>query len=111
MGDRIVQTLHSNSSVEHAVDAADFAFQPKNGMFISRSKTTIDPFEHKENPQEISERILCLSQSLSNKDIHELFSLPPQGFDISLTQQQLYEEHDRQHTLCVPRGFLFYIFC
>ncbi|PKA64751.1 DNA repair and recombination protein RAD54 [Apostasia shenzhenica] len=35
----------------------------------------------------------------SQKDIRELFSLPPQGFDVSLTQQQLYEEHDRQHTL------------
>ncbi|KAL0921402.1 hypothetical protein M5K25_008468 [Dendrobium thyrsiflorum] len=35
----------------------------------------------------------------SQRDIRELFSLPPQGFDVSLTQKQLYEEHDQQHTL------------
>ncbi|KAH0463984.1 hypothetical protein IEQ34_006770 [Dendrobium chrysotoxum] len=34
----------------------------------------------------------------SQRDIRELFSLPPQGFDVSLTQKQLYEEHDQQHT-------------
>ncbi|KAM1200979.1 hypothetical protein ACFX2I_017177 [Malus domestica] len=32
-------------------------------------------------------------------DLRELFSLPKEGFDVSLTQQQLYEEHDRQHTV------------
>ncbi|WOL11345.1 protein CHROMATIN REMODELING 24 [Canna indica] len=32
----------------------------------------------------------------SQKDISELFSLPEQGFDVSLTQQQLQEEHDQQ---------------
>ncbi|XP_010911175.1 SNF2 domain-containing protein ENL1 [Elaeis guineensis] len=35
----------------------------------------------------------------SQKDIQELFSLPEQGFDVSLTQQQLYEEHDQQQTM------------
>ncbi|CAA7396762.1 unnamed protein product [Spirodela intermedia] len=35
----------------------------------------------------------------SQKDLQELFSLPKQGFDISLTQQQLYEEHDRHHKM------------
>lgn len=35
----------------------------------------------------------------SQADLRELFSLPKQGFDISLTQQQLHEEHDRQHTM------------
>ncbi|XP_020589858.1 protein CHROMATIN REMODELING 24 [Phalaenopsis equestris] len=35
----------------------------------------------------------------SQRDIRELFCLPPKGFDISLTQQQLYEEHDQQHTM------------
>ncbi|KAG0500109.1 hypothetical protein HPP92_000181 [Vanilla planifolia] len=57
--------------------SADFAFQPKNGKFISRSNTTVDPFERKENPQEISERILRLSQSLSNKVL--VSRLPDQG--------------------------------
>ncbi|PSS30202.1 Protein CHROMATIN REMODELING like [Actinidia chinensis var. chinensis] len=35
----------------------------------------------------------------SQQDLQELFSLPKQGFDVSLTQQQLHEEHDRQHTM------------
>lgn len=35
----------------------------------------------------------------SQQDLRELFSLPKQGFDISLTQQQLHEEHDRQHKM------------
>uniref|UniRef100_A0A1D1Y0H2 DNA excision repair protein ERCC-6-like n=1 Tax=Anthurium amnicola TaxID=1678845 RepID=A0A1D1Y0H2_9ARAE len=35
----------------------------------------------------------------SQKDLQELFSLPKQGFDVSLTQQQLYEEHDSHHTV------------
>ncbi|KAJ0969486.1 hypothetical protein J5N97_022363 [Dioscorea zingiberensis] len=35
----------------------------------------------------------------SQKDIRELFSLPEQGFDVSLTQQQLNEEHDQQHIM------------
>lgn len=30
------------------------------------------------------------------QDIHELFGLPPQGFDVSLTQHQLQEEHGQQ---------------
>ncbi|XP_042374277.1 SNF2 domain-containing protein ENL1-like [Zingiber officinale] len=35
----------------------------------------------------------------SQKDISELFSLPEQGFDVSLTQQQLQEEHGRQQNM------------
>ncbi|KAL5538257.1 hypothetical protein UlMin_045465 [Ulmus minor] len=35
----------------------------------------------------------------SQQDLRELFSLPVQGFDISLTQQQLHEEHDSQHKM------------
>ncbi|KAJ4715246.1 Chromatin remodeling 24 [Melia azedarach] len=35
----------------------------------------------------------------SQQDLRELFSLPKQGFDISLTQQQLHEEHDCQHDM------------
>ncbi|CAH9085288.1 unnamed protein product [Cuscuta epithymum] len=33
----------------------------------------------------------------SRRDLQELFSIPKQGFDVSLTQQQLYEEHDHHH--------------
>ncbi|XP_074350911.1 protein CHROMATIN REMODELING 24 isoform X1 [Apium graveolens] len=32
----------------------------------------------------------------SQQDLRELFSIPKQGFDVSLTQQQLHEEHDGQ---------------
>ncbi|KAJ0040417.1 hypothetical protein Pint_27404 [Pistacia integerrima] len=35
----------------------------------------------------------------SQQDLQELFSLPQQGFDISLTQQQLHEEHGNQHNM------------
>ncbi|KAG6604310.1 Protein CHROMATIN REMODELING 24, partial [Cucurbita argyrosperma subsp. sororia] len=35
----------------------------------------------------------------SQQDLRELFSLPKEGFDISVTQQQLHEEHDRQITM------------
>ncbi|KAJ6918655.1 protein CHROMATIN REMODELING 24 [Populus alba x Populus x berolinensis] len=35
----------------------------------------------------------------SQQDLRELFSIPKQGFDISLTQQQLHEEHDSQHKM------------
>ncbi|XP_044510822.1 protein CHROMATIN REMODELING 24 isoform X4 [Mangifera indica] len=36
----------------------------------------------------------------SQQDLRELFSLPEQGFDISLTQQQLHEEHgNQQHNM------------
>jgi hypothetical protein len=30
------------------------------------------------------------------QDIQELFSLPEQGFDVSVTQKQLQEEHGQQ---------------
>ncbi|XP_074581166.1 SNF2 domain-containing protein ENL1 [Curcuma longa] len=35
----------------------------------------------------------------SQKDISELFSLPEQGFDVSLTQKQLQEEHGQQQNM------------
>ncbi|XP_026445682.1 protein CHROMATIN REMODELING 24-like isoform X1 [Papaver somniferum] len=35
----------------------------------------------------------------SRHDLQDLFSLPKQGFDVSLTQQQLLEEHDSQHQM------------
>ncbi|PKI79435.1 hypothetical protein CRG98_000182 [Punica granatum] len=35
----------------------------------------------------------------SQQDLRELFSLPKLGFDVSPTQQQLQEEHDRQHQM------------
>ncbi|GMI99315.1 chromatin remodeling 24 [Hibiscus trionum] len=35
----------------------------------------------------------------SQQDLRELFSIPKQGFDISLTQKQLHEEHDSQHKM------------
>ncbi|WCJ41023.1 chromatin remodeling 24 [Euphorbia peplus] len=35
----------------------------------------------------------------SQQDLRELFSLPKQGFDVSVTQQQLHEEHDCQHKM------------
>ncbi|KAK7399357.1 hypothetical protein VNO78_10539 [Psophocarpus tetragonolobus] len=33
------------------------------------------------------------------QDLRELFSLPKEGFDVSITQRQLNEEHDHQHTI------------
>ncbi|GMY12529.1 protein CHROMATIN REMODELING 24 isoform X1 [Fagus crenata] len=35
----------------------------------------------------------------SQQDLRELFSIPKQGFDVSVTQQQLHEEHDCQHIM------------
>ncbi|KAF6170510.1 hypothetical protein GIB67_031918 [Kingdonia uniflora] len=35
----------------------------------------------------------------SQQDLKDIFALPKDGFDISLTQQQLHEEHDRQHIM------------
>ncbi|KHN17394.1 DNA excision repair protein ERCC-6-like [Glycine soja] len=35
----------------------------------------------------------------SQQDLRGLFSLPKEGFDVSVTQRQLNEEHDRQHTV------------
>ncbi|CAI9277828.1 unnamed protein product [Lactuca saligna] len=35
----------------------------------------------------------------SQQDLRELFSIPKQGFDVSLTQQQLHEEHDCEHKM------------
>ncbi|KAD1105214.1 hypothetical protein E3N88_43294 [Mikania micrantha] len=35
----------------------------------------------------------------SQQDLRELLSLPKQGFDVSLTQQQLHEEHDCEHKM------------
>ncbi|KAL0543614.1 hypothetical protein IC582_018714 [Cucumis melo] len=35
----------------------------------------------------------------SQQDLRELFSLPEEGFDTSVTQQQMHEEHDQQLTM------------
>ncbi|KAI7746430.1 hypothetical protein M8C21_015338 [Ambrosia artemisiifolia] len=35
----------------------------------------------------------------SQQDLRELFSLPKHGFDVSVTQQQLHEEHDCEHKM------------
>ncbi|XP_061346860.1 protein CHROMATIN REMODELING 24 [Gastrolobium bilobum] len=35
----------------------------------------------------------------SQQDLRDIFSLPKEGFDVSVTQRQLDEEHDRQHTV------------
>ncbi|XP_076890707.1 protein CHROMATIN REMODELING 24-like [Bidens hawaiensis] len=35
----------------------------------------------------------------SQKDLKDLFSLPEQGFDVSLTCQQLHKEHDYEHKM------------
>ncbi|KAL1535106.1 DNA helicase [Salvia divinorum] len=35
----------------------------------------------------------------SQQDLRDLFTLPKLGFDVSPTQQQLLEEHDREHTM------------
>ncbi|XP_010269086.1 PREDICTED: protein CHROMATIN REMODELING 24-like isoform X2 [Nelumbo nucifera] len=53
----------------------------KGGLFKSAT-------EHKEQ-----------TRYFSQQDLRELFSLPKQGFDVSLTQQQLHEEHDQQYTM------------
>ncbi|KAH0987969.1 hypothetical protein GBA52_015146 [Prunus armeniaca] len=53
----------------------------KGGLFKTAT-------EHKEQMRYFSQQDLC-----------ELFNLPKEGFDISITQQQLYEEHDSQHTM------------
>jgi hypothetical protein len=37
-------------------------------------------------------RLSCLCP----QEIHDLLSLPQQGFDVSLTQKQLQEEHGQQ---------------
>ncbi|XP_004503910.1 protein CHROMATIN REMODELING 24 [Cicer arietinum] len=53
----------------------------KGGLFKTVS-------EHKEQT-----RYFC------QQDLRELFSLPKEGFDVSVTQRQLDEEHDCQHTV------------
>ncbi|WVZ56853.1 hypothetical protein U9M48_007325 [Paspalum notatum var. saurae] len=45
---------------------------------------------------EQKEQTRYFSQSVLVLEIHELFSLPQHGFDISLTQKQLQEEHGQQ---------------
>ncbi|KAJ9704139.1 hypothetical protein PVL29_005430 [Vitis rotundifolia] len=43
----------------------------------------------------------------SQQDLQELFSLPKHGFDVSVTQQQLLEEHDHQHNMASRTGTTF----
>lgn len=76
--DVIVYRLMTCSTVEEKIYRKQVF---KGGLF--RSAT-----EHKEQ-----------IRYFSQQDLRDLFSLPEQGFDISLTQQQLLEEHDQEHTM------------
>ncbi|CAH1418780.1 unnamed protein product [Lactuca virosa] len=57
---------------------------------VSWNLDTLGDFEH-----------LCFraEEHLPNTDLRELFSIRKQGFDVSLTQQQLHEEHDCEHKM------------
>ncbi|KAL3829771.1 hypothetical protein ACJIZ3_018573 [Penstemon smallii] len=76
--DVIVYRLMTCSTVEEKIYRKQVF---KGGLF--RSAT-----EHKEQ-----------IRYFSQQDLRDLFSLPTQGFDISLTQQQLLKEHDDQQTM------------
>ncbi|KAG8391158.1 hypothetical protein BUALT_Bualt01G0158700 [Buddleja alternifolia] len=76
--DVIVYRLMTSSTVEEKIYRKQVF---KGGLF--RSAT-----EHKEQ-----------IRYFSQQDLKDLFSLPKQGFDVSLTQRQLLEEHDHQHTM------------
>ncbi|KAL2478366.1 Protein CHROMATIN REMODELING 24 [Forsythia ovata] len=76
--DVIVYRLMTCSTVEEKIYRKQVF---KGGLFKSAT-------EHKEQ-----------IRYFSQQDLRDLFSLPKQGFDISLTQQQLLEEHDQQHTM------------
>ncbi|KAK4483541.1 hypothetical protein RD792_010739 [Penstemon davidsonii] len=76
--DVIVYRLMTCSTVEEKIYRKQVF---KGGLF--RSAT-----EHKEQ-----------IRYFSQQDLRDLFSLPAQGFDISLTQQQLLKEHDDQQTM------------
>ncbi|CAA3030465.1 CHROMATIN REMODELING 24 [Olea europaea subsp. europaea] len=76
--DVIVYRLMTCSTVEEKIYRKQVF---KGGLFKSAT-------EHKEQ-----------IRYFSQQDLRDLFSLPKQGFDISLTQQQLHEEHDQQHTM------------
>ncbi|XP_051147249.1 protein CHROMATIN REMODELING 24 [Andrographis paniculata] len=76
--DVVVYRLMTCSTVEEKIYRKQVF---KGGLF--RSAT-----EHKEQ-----------IRYFSQQDLKDLFSLPKQGFDVSLTQQQLLEEHDQEHTM------------
>uniref|UniRef100_A0A0E0KXA0 Protein CHROMATIN REMODELING 24 n=1 Tax=Oryza punctata TaxID=4537 RepID=A0A0E0KXA0_ORYPU len=75
MKDVIVYRLMTSGTIEEKI----YKLQVFKGALF-RTAT-----EHKEQTRYFSKR-----------DIQELFSLPEQGFDISLTQKQLQEEHGQQ---------------
>ncbi|XP_056168779.1 protein CHROMATIN REMODELING 24 isoform X1 [Syzygium oleosum] len=75
MKDVIVYRLMTCGTIEEKIYRKQIF---KGGLFKTAT-------EHKEQIRYFSER-----------DLKEIFSLPIQGFDISPTQQQLYEEHDHQ---------------
>nr|XP_043628305.1 protein CHROMATIN REMODELING 24 isoform X2 [Erigeron canadensis] len=76
--DVLVYRLMTCSTVEEKIYRKQIY---KGGLF--RSAT-----EHKEQ-----------IRYFSQQDLRELFSIPKQGFDVSLTQQQLHEEHDSEHQM------------
>ncbi|KAL8500924.1 hypothetical protein ACS0TY_020493 [Phlomoides rotata] len=76
--DVIVYRLMTCSTVEEKIYRKQVF---KGGLFKSAT-------EHKEQ-----------IRYFSQQDLKDLFSLPKHGFDVSLTQQQLLEEHDQQHTM------------
>ncbi|BAS91802.1 SNF2 domain-containing protein ENL1 isoform X2 [Oryza sativa Japonica Group] len=75
MKDVIVYRLMTSGTIEEKI----YKLQVFKGALF-RTAT-----EHKEQTRYFSKR-----------DIQELFSLPEQGFDVSLTQKQLQEEHGQQ---------------
>lgn len=75
MKDVIVYRLMTCGTIEEKIYRKQIF---KGGLFKTAT-------EHKEQIRYFSER-----------DLKEIFSLPTEGFDISPTQQQLYEEHDHQ---------------
>ncbi|XXG39393.1 hypothetical protein AAC387_Pa01g0359 [Persea americana] len=76
--DVVVYRLMTCSTIEEKIYRMQIF---KGGLFKTAT-------EHKEQTRYFSQR-----------DLRELFSLPEQGFDISLTQQQMHKEHDYQHTM------------
>ncbi|XP_030511508.1 protein CHROMATIN REMODELING 24 isoform X2 [Rhodamnia argentea] len=75
MKDVIVYRLMTCGTIEEKIYRKQIF---KGGLFKTAT-------EHKEQIRYFSEQ-----------DLKEIFSLPREGFDISPTQQQLYEEHDHQ---------------
>ncbi|XP_047330886.1 protein CHROMATIN REMODELING 24 [Impatiens glandulifera] len=76
--DVIVYRLMTCGSVEEKIYKKQIF---KGGLFKTAT-------EHKEQ-----------TRYFSQQDLREVLSLPKQGFDVSITQQQLHDEHDSQHSV------------